>query len=323
MASTAVARDVVCTLRQKIAKIEGRLAERFDAPDEPAARGLAPVPAGSAFLLRSGVERFDGALGGGVPAAGLTEIHGIATRDAGAAAGFALALLRVLPTAKAIGPLLWIGTSEIFREAGRPYAPGLAERFGFPAENLLIAEATKLADALWIAEEAARLDTLRAVLLEVRGSPQKLDLTATRRLHRRALIAGHPLFLIREAGEAEPTAAPVRLVVAPAKAAPRVTLAGPLAGSIGPPAFEVTIGKSRTAIPAAFTLEWINDAFHERRKRSAKDNLAVVSIPSGGQDTAAASREIVAFPQPQGGVAAGLQPARQQHPAHRLPRRVG
>jgi protein ImuA len=323
MANAAVARDVVCTLRQQIAKIEGRLAERFDAPQEPAARGLAPVPACSAFLLRSGVERFDDVLGVGTPAAGLTEIHGIATRDAGAAAGFALALLRVLPEAKAAGPLLWIGTSEVFREAGRPYAPGLAERFGIGPQNLLIAEAAKLTDALWIAEEAARLDTLRAVILEVRGSSQKLDLTVTRRLHRRALMAGHPLFLIREAGEAEPTAAPVRLVVAPAKAASRVTLAGPLVGSIGPPAFEVTISKSRTAIPAAFTLEWINGAFHERRKPSAKDNLAVVSIPAGGPDNAAAPREIVAFPQSQQHGTADLQPARQQHPAHRGARRTG
>lgn len=134
MANAAVARDVVCTLRQQIAKIEGRLAERFDAPDEPAAKGMAPVRGGSAFLLRSGVERFDDTLGVGTFAAGLTEIHGIATRDAGAAAGFALALLRVLPEAKAAGPLLWIGTSEVFREAGRPYAPGLAERFGIGPE---------------------------------------------------------------------------------------------------------------------------------------------------------------------------------------------
>ena len=68
-------------------------------------------------------------------------------------------------------PLLWIGTSEIFREAGFPYALGLARDFGIAPEALLFSEAPKLADALWIAEEAARLTALAAVVLEMRGNP--------------------------------------------------------------------------------------------------------------------------------------------------------
>jgi protein ImuA len=219
--------------------------------------------------------------------------------------------------------LLWIGTSEIFREAGQPYAPGLAARFGVPAESLLIAEAEKLADALWIGEEAARLDSFKAILLEIRGSPHRLDLTATRRLHRRALISGLPFFLIRAAGEPEPTAAPVRLIVAAAPAAPRVTLAGPLAGSIGPPAFHVTISKSRTSIPATFTLEWNDDAFCERRQRSAKDFVAVVPVPSRGPAVQAALREGLALPRHRVGPAADLQPTGEQHKAHRRARRAG
>jgi protein ImuA len=319
MASTAVARDVVCTLRQKIAKIEGRLAEPLETSGAPRERGF--VRAAHGLLLRSGAARFDEALGGGVPASGLTEIHGAATRDAGAATGFGLGLLRLQRDSPADRPLLWIGTSDVFREAGRPYAPGLAERFGFAAENLLTAEAAKLSDALWIAEEAARLDSFQAVFLEIRGSPQRLDLTATRRLHRRALIAGHPLFLLREAGGPEPTAAPVRLVVKPAQAMERVTLAGPLNGSIGPPAFTVAISKSRTSIQTAFTLEWTHDAFTERRQ--AKDHLAVVSAPSVGPAAQAASRQVVAFPQSQNRDAAGVQPAGEQHAAHRRARRAG
>ena len=83
--------------------------------------------------------------------------------------------------------------------------------------------------ALWIAEEAARLSALGGGLLEVDGNPDRLDLTATRRLHRRAQAAGRPVLLLRQSALAEPTAAPVRLLVAPAPAAPRHTLAGPLA----------------------------------------------------------------------------------------------
>jgi protein ImuA len=308
MASTAVARGVVCTLRQKIAKIEGRLAEPLETSGAPREKGF--VRAAHGLLLRSGAARFDEALGGGVPASGLTEIHGAATRDAGAATGFGLGLLRLQHDSSPDRPLLWIGTSDVFREAGRPYAPGLAERFGFAAENLLTAEAAKLSDALWIAEEAARLDSFQAVFLEIRGSP-----------HRRALIAGHPLFLLREAGGPEPTAAPVRLVVKPAQAMERVTLAGPLNGSIGPPAFTVAISKSRTSIQTAFTLEWTHDAFTERRE--AKDHLAVVSAPSVGPSAQATARQVVAFPQSQERDAAGVQPAGEQHAAHRRARRAG
>ena len=113
------------------------------------------------------------------------------------------------------------------------------------------------------------MTALAAVILEIRGSPQRLDLTATRRLHARAQSAGRPVFLLRQAAEAEPTAAPVRLIVSSAPAAPRRTIAGPLAGSIGRPAFTVSIGKSRTALPGQFTLEWNPDehAFEERRPR--------------------------------------------------------
>jgi protein ImuA len=350
MATGVMARKAFFALRREIARIEGRMAERFDVPQKGAAR-----PASGAYLLRTGSERFDEALGGGLPSSGLLEVHGHASRDAGAAVGFVLALSRLLAAGRATtqvpekystvlrrkaetkkearqarqsdaslpgAPLLWIGTSEIFREAGQPYAPGLAAPFGIPAESLLIAEAEKLADVLWIAEEAARLDSFMAVLLEIRGSPHRLDLTATRRLHRRALISGLPFFLIRESGEPEPTAAPVRLVVAAASAVPRVTLAGPLAGSIGPPAFHVTISKSRTSIPAAFTLEWNDDAFRERRQCSAKDFVPVVPVPSRGPAVQAAVREGLALPRHRVGAAADLQPVGEQHKADRRARRA-
>ena len=176
------------------------------------------------------------------------------TRDAGAAAGFALALVsRLLKRRSDSAPLLWIGTAEIFREAGLSLCGRACSNVSAsPRKSSSCREAPKLADALWIAEEAARLTTLSAVLLELRGNPQGLDLTATRRLHRRAQEAGRPVFLLRQAAHAEPTAAPVRLIVSPAPAGLRQTVAGPLARSIGPPGFSVSIGKSRTALPGQF-----------------------------------------------------------------------
>ena len=210
MASTAVAQGTVASLRHQIAKIEGRLAERLDGGAEDVDRNVDLVRHGgvpSRKLLATGAERFDAALGGGLPGTGLTEIHAPATRDAGAAGGFALTLVRLVLEARQ-APFLWIGMAESFREAGLPYPPGIRFLYGIDPARLLVAQAEKLTDALWIAEQAAALDGLSAVLLETRGVSPHLALTATRRLHRRARDAGHPLFLLRQTAGPEPTAAP-------------------------------------------------------------------------------------------------------------------
>ncbi|TPI11939.1 hypothetical protein [Mesorhizobium sp. B4-1-1] len=361
MAMSAVARDTVFALRRQIAKIEGTLPERLQAPTAgapgaipgevrsglPSAiaeklnrsgdatgpdmtrdrtivrRGLA-VASADAFL-HTGIGRLDAALGGGLPKAALSEIHGLETRDAGAVAGFALSLVSLVLREKQGLPILWVGTAEIFHEAGFPYARGLHALFGIEPEQLLFSEAPKLLDALWIAEEAARMTAFAAVILEIRGSPRRLDLTATRRLHARAQNAGRPLLLLRQAGEADPTAAPVRLIVSAAAAASRETVAGPLAGSIGRPAFKLDIGKSRTALPGQFTLEWNPNehAFAERTENS----VAVVPASGRGADPAPAPGAVLAFPAPASPAvtspAACDQPSRQQHPAHRGPRRAG
>ncbi|WP_245444841.1 ImuA family protein [Pseudaminobacter soli (ex Li et al. 2025)] len=333
MATSAVAQATVFALRQKIARIEGTLPERLAAPAKARPEEGAVVlrrngAVDAAGCLATGAAGFDAALGGGLPLAALTEIHGTETRDAGSASGFALALAGLLLARAARRvPLLWIGTTEIFREAGMPYAPGLRSRFGIEPDELLIAEAPNLLDALWIAEEAADLKGFSAVILEIRGNPQKLDLTATRRLHRRALGAGRPVFLLRQAGQAEPTAAPVRLVVSPATAAPRHTLAGPLAGSIGPPGFAVSIDKSRLALPGQFTLEWNADerSFAERHKQALgpADTGAVVSLSRHRAHPAPASGTVLAFAAAGAAAAAGHQPSRKERAAHRSPRRTG
>src|SRR5690606_8968512 len=148
---------------------------------------------------------------------------------AGAVAGFALGLASLeLKQSRQPAPLLWVAVGEALSEGGVPYAPGLLHRFGIAPRRLLLAGARRLEDARWVAEEAAALTALSAVVLEVRGSPRKLDLTATRRLYHRARAAARPFYLLRQAGLPEPTAAPVRLVVLPAPAGERHTLSGRL-----------------------------------------------------------------------------------------------
>ncbi len=328
MARNAGAREAVFALRREIARIEGTLPERFDAP---AASGSVMVRRSGAAVddacLRTGIGRFDAVLGGGLARAALTEIHGVETRDAGAVAGFAMALCSLLLNGKeASAPVLWIGTAEIFREAGFPHAAGLLGLFGIAPDMLLFCEAPKLADALWVAEEAAPLTALSAVVLEVRGNSERLDLTATRRLHRRAQAGGRPVFLLRQAAWAESTAAPVRLVVSPSPASRRVTVAGPLDGSIGRPAFTVAIGKCAAALPSQFILEWNPDEheFAERgvEKGGAKDTVAVVSLPGDGKGPAAAPGAVVAFRQAEPR-SPRRRPAGEERAAHLGARRAG
>lgn len=324
MANPATAHEQLFALRGQIARIEGRLAQNMEADPDAVLIRRSGIAAGD--LVPLGAPDFDRALGGGAPRLGLTEIHAAAMRDAAAASGFALALLLLIlgggQAVSGAGPLLWIATEDFYREAGRPYAPGLVRRFGLAPERLMLATAPKPVDALWIAEEAASSNAFSAMLVEISGNPRELDLTATRRLHRRALQAGQPMFLLRAAAHAQATAAPLRLIVSPAAAQPRNTLSGPLVGSIGPPAFDVAIGKSRTARPATTTLEWSHGAFLERPSRHAALPSAVAALSDGGADDAAALRQIVAFPGA-GPAAAGLQPSREQHAAGDGARRTG
>jgi protein ImuA len=314
MASSAVARGTIASLRHQIAKIEGRLAERLDggAEDVDLVRH-GGVPRES--LLVTGAERFDTALGGGLPGAGLTEVHAPCTRDASAAAAFVLALIRP-SLERTAAPVLWIGMAESFREAGHPYPPGIRFLYGIDPSRLLVAQADKLADALWIAEQAARLDGFCAVLLETRGNSIHLDLTATRRLHHRARDAGHPLLLLRQTAEPEPTAAPFRLIVRSAPAGLRHVLGKPLARSIGPPAFLVEVSKNRTAPPTQFILEWNNHA-RAFEERAAENPVPVVPASQYGTPAAAAAGTLLAFPSPARQAAAGRQSSGGQHPAHR------
>lgn len=329
MATHATARETLSALRREIARIEGRLAETLAMPTAEGAAAMAAGPysgrpAGLPSLIGTGARCFDRALGGGLPLAALTEIHGRETRDVGAVAGFALALASLMLGDGLAGPLLWIGTAALFHEAGLPYAAGLLARFGIAPGSLLLVEARKTGDALWAAEEAARLNALSAVFLEIRGNPARLDLTATRRLNRRAQAAGRPVFLLRQAAEAEPTAAPVRLVVSPAPAASRRTLAGPLAGSIGPPAFAVAIDKSRNAFSGKFTLEWNPDerSFIDR-DNGAESGGAMVPASGLGPDLPTAVRPLVALGRPDIRPASRHQPARGQYRADRRSRRAG
>jgi protein ImuA len=263
MAETAVARETLFVLRETIARLEGRPIPALTAAAhemraaEPDA-GSAPV---AQPLLVTGVADLDEAMQGGVPLDALTEIRSLALRHAGAASGFVLALASLLGTQAAgktatVSPVLWIGDTVAAMEAGLPYPIGIRD-FGLEPAGFLHASPRKLEEALWLAETALASAAFAVVILEVRDNPARFGLTESRRLALRAKAAGRPLFLLRQGGEEEASSALFRLSVEPAPALARPLPDGSmLGGSIGHPAFRLTLEKSRNPAPFSITLEW-------------------------------------------------------------------
>ena len=155
-------------LRETIAHLEGEGAE------------------GAGATRALGVAGLDEALGGGLLAGALHEVHGNGA-DAPSAFGFALALAATLSHAPR--PVLHVTLPHGEGEWGRPYGPGIAA-FGFDPGRLLFVRAGRPSEALWAAEEALGCAALGAVILEIPGSPSVLDLPATRRLSLRAARRG-------------------------------------------------------------------------------------------------------------------------------------
>ncbi len=330
MAEAAVARETLFALRETIARLEGRpMPALAAAAHEVLATGPAigsagiakPLPdqvsSGQALsgrslpeprLLATGVGDLDAALQGGLPLDALTEIRSLGLRDAGAASGFALALaarLHAQASGMATSPILWIGDTVATMEAGLPYAIGIRD-FGLEPAAFLQASPRKLEDALWVAEAALGSAAFAAVILEVRGNPARFGLTESRRLALRAKAAGRPLFLLRQGGEEEASSAFFRFSVEPAPASARPLPDGSmLGGSIGRPAFRLTLEKSRNPAPLSITLEW---NAHDRRFAPILDTQcpafpgehaahsgADLSAPADRPDRAQALGSVLAF----------------------------
>ncbi len=243
--------------------IEGRMSEEKPFDDTARSADAALARRSRMQRLPLGCPEADRALGGGFPAAGLSEIHLDETRDSGSLAGFALALA-IRFAASPARPLLWIADDHALSEAGRLYGPGLAA-FGLDPGTLFLVRTRRLEDAAWAGEEAAISRALAMAVMEVRGNPARLGLEGTRRLHLRAREAGLPFLLLRQGAKPESTAAPLRLRIRPGPAATVADLPGE-ARLIGHPVFSVTVEKSQGGRPQHFDLEWNP---HERRFGSA------------------------------------------------------
>ncbi len=211
-----------------------------------------------------GLADIDAALGGGLPRAGLHEFRAAESRDFGASAGFATALLiRIAATDRR--PVLWIEEEQAIAETGLPYGPGL-QAFGLDPGALILVRARRPEEALWAFEEGLRCHGLAAAVATVRGHPAALDFTASRRFALRARESGVTGLLLRQSAGAETSAALTRWRVTPRPA-------GDLGGfspGIGRAAWRLELERSRLGPTGRFDLEWD----HEHRRFLAATAVA-------------------------------------------------
>lgn len=272
------AREAVARLKAHIAAIEGRV-ERFEAPDRPQGgpglKGARPVRG----VIATGAPDLDAALGGGIPAAGLTEFCAATARDAGALTGFVLALLT---RGRLAGPVFWIDCGPVGHEAGLLSGQGRQAVAPGPDGDLLLALPRRLPDALWMCEEAAATPGLGAVVLVMQGRAAGFGLTESRRLHLRARAGGRALFLLQVSAGSGASAAPLRLAVGPALSGARLVLAASAAvrsvpGGIGPPGFCVTVEKNKAGPAGSRHLIVWNR--HDRRFEPAAASAQPIAAP--------------------------------------------
>jgi protein ImuA len=250
--------DPLCSLRNRIARIEGQRA--------PRAAQMAPI----------GVDSLDAAIGGGLARGRLHELFAQAPEELGAASGFAAMLARIaLPPG---APLLWLRQDEAERQGGRLHAPGLREIGIDPARLVLVTPPDPLA-LLRAAADVIRSPQVGVALIELWRQPRGLDLTASRRLAVAAAETGVTVLMLRIAAEPAPSAAQTRWSIV---GAPSVALE---ADAPGHPAFEVSLLRQRGGPSGGrWRLEWDREhgAFH-----GAALSGAVVPAAAGGSAAAA------------------------------------
>lgn len=289
MAKEALARERLCALRETIARMEGKPIASLDPEGMEASATKASRRSGE----DTGKERANfaipplaGALPGGLPRAGMAEIRSTELRNAGASTGLALSFCAFMAReeeARGSEPaFLFIGERSVAREAGEPFAAGLADH-GLFSVRFLQAFPKRLEDALWLAEAALASRAFRAVILEMMGNSPRFGLGESRRLSLRARHAGSLLLLLRQGGAEEAGSTLFRLEAAPsASGYYRLPDGRPLEGTIGAPGFALRVEKSPDpALPPLSTATAIEWNAHERLFALPDASIPPVRNPAG------------------------------------------
>lgn len=247
--------------------------------------------------LSFGVTALDRRLGSscGLSFGALHECLGASSGTASALAGFAAALVGRL-SASCDGRVLWISTGAARQDGGRLNALGLLGAGCDPGRVVEVA-VERPEEALWAFEEGLSCRGTAAIVAEIPGDPDVLDLTATRRLALRASRGGDGAdgsgralaLLLRPGGTPRSTAAATRWRIAAA----RSRRPAGFALGLGRPAFVVELDKNRDGRVGRFVLEWNPD---ERRFSLLSAHSGASSAPAGDRPVApAGGGQVVAF----------------------------
>ena len=216
-----------------------------------------------------GLPAIDEPLGGGLSRAALHEVFAAEGGHAAAAVGFAIGL--ALRSAKDGRKILWVRHNLASLEAGRIYAPGLAD-FGANPDDFIFVRARNTASVLRAGAESLHCSALAAVIIELWGEAPSLYLNATRRFSIEAGRSGVSAVLLRAGAKPIPSAAMTRWAV---KAAPSAPLA---ADAPGQPVFDLTLLRHRQGVPSlSWRVEWNRDQRSFREPTPLSRSLASVS----------------------------------------------
>src|SRR5579864_407380 len=195
----------------------------------------------------------DGALQGGLALGTMHEVFAEAGRQSAAATGFVAGLAgRIAPRR----PLLWIRQDFSERETGALSMSGLAE-FGLDPRCLVTVRAADVDAALRAAADALACDALGAVVLEVWGETQKLDLVASRKLTLAAQASGVTALVLRIAATPVPSTAETRWIVCAAHSPPSTARHALHAWQPwGAPIFDVELVRNRHGLLGRWIMEW-------------------------------------------------------------------
>lgn len=158
-----------------------------------------------------------------------------------------------------VPPLVWVrraGTGG--QDFGTPYPLGL-KYWGLKPDNILLAEARDMSDALWAMEEALRAGAW--VIGEV-GLAAQYDLTRSKRLNLAARARGGLALILRSHLAASPSAALSRWRIS-ARPSPAAAWRGATGlPGLGHPRFRAQLERVRGGPPADFDIEWKHATFH-------------------------------------------------------------
>jgi protein ImuA len=253
--------ETLVALRARIAKIEGHTQSlNVDVETE---------------AWTSGLTELDAALGGAFRLGALHEIMPKSPVDLPVASAFAFGLIARLPRR---GPIFWCMSRLTTNEHGAPYAPGLTA-FGINPARIINAVVHHPRDLAFVLEEAARLSSLAAIVAE---GPLP-SFTASRRLALLLTQSRVPLLFLADSKTGEGSAAATRFVISP--------LAVPVSAfdslSPGPPAFNVTLARTRSGrpgLPFQTVFDHANLTFTSL-SGSASDNVPNRQFPMGDEES--------------------------------------